>query len=232
MIFASPSRAFRPNGTFDMKVLFALSAFLLSAGAAEASVLWDNGGAPIASSGINCDNNSSSCGSNGWTIYDDFSLASGATVTGFTYDTSFLSGSSSSYSGTNWSIWTSDPRSSFGSGPSFSGTLLGTVSGTANLSRVVGTGLSVALAAGTYWLGLQNNTVDSSITDYLPSNNSRLGRASQSDNSGTFYNSEIPDASFTVTGGSVPEPASWALMVAGFGLVGSAVRRRQISVTA
>jgi hypothetical protein len=32
-------------------------------------------------------------------------------------------------------------------------------------------------------------------------------------------------------GGAVPEPASWALMIAGFGLVGSAMRRRVAKVT-
>ena len=30
-------------------------------------------------------------------------------------------------------------------------------------------------------------------------------------------------------GGAVPEPASWALLVAGFGLVGAAVRRRRMA---
>jgi PEP-CTERM motif len=30
---------------------------------------------------------------------------------------------------------------------------------------------------------------------------------------------------------TVPEPASWAMMIAGFGLVGGAMRRRKVSVT-
>ena len=34
------------------------------------------------------------------------------------------------------------------------------------------------------------------------------------------------DGTIAVEAGSVPEPASWALLVAGFGLVGAAVRRR------
>lgn len=33
-------------------------------------------------------------------------------------------------------------------------------------------------------------------------------------------------------GGAVPEPASWALMIAGFGLVGAAMRRRAAAVAA
>ena len=43
----------------------------------------------------------------------------------------------------------------------------------------------------------------------------------------------LDDVSLTATTGapSVPEPASWALMIAGFGLVGSAMRRRAHKVS-
>lgn len=34
------------------------------------------------------------------------------------------------------------------------------------------------------------------------------------------------------TGGAVPEPASWALMIAGFGMVGFAMRRRKVALAA
>lgn len=34
------------------------------------------------------------------------------------------------------------------------------------------------------------------------------------------------------TGGTVPEPASWAMMIGGFGLVGAAMRRRRVALTA
>jgi hypothetical protein len=37
---------------------------------------------------------------------------------------------------------------------------------------------------------------------------------------------------FYVRGGDVPEPASWALMLAGFGLIGFAMRRRATHATA
>lgn len=36
----------------------------------------------------------------------------------------------------------------------------------------------------------------------------------------------------TQVGGGVPEPASWALMIGGFGLAGAALRRRRAAVTA
>lgn len=34
---------------------------------------------------------------------------------------------------------------------------------------------------------------------------------------------------FTFTGGVIPEPATWGLMIAGFGLVGAAARRRRLA---
>ncbi len=45
------------------------------------------------------------------------------------------------------------------------------------------------------------------------------------DKDGVYYN-DATAVNFSVTTTAVPEPASWALMVAGFGLVGVAARRR------
>lgn len=45
------------------------------------------------------------------------------------------------------------------------------------------------------------------------------------------FSGPVPDIAIRSTGGgTVPEPASWALMVAGFGLTGAALRRRQAAV--
>ncbi len=49
-------------------------------------------------------------------------------------------------------------------------------------------------------------------------------------NYGGFYNNDSTGINFTLT--AVPEPASWALMIAGFGLVGTAARRRRTAVAA
>jgi PEP-CTERM motif len=46
------------------------------------------------------------------------------------------------------------------------------------------------------------------------------------------FNAGIDNLDFTLsTSGAVPEPASWALMITGFGLVGSAMRRRAAKVS-
>ena len=45
------------------------------------------------------------------------------------------------------------------------------------------------------------------------------------------YVYELPNDLVVVRIGSVPEPASWAMMIAGFGLVGAAMRRRAVAVT-
>jgi hypothetical protein len=37
---------------------------------------------------------------------------------------------------------------------------------------------------------------------------------------------------FQIAGGAVPEPASWAMLIAGFGLVGAMARRRRITLAA
>jgi hypothetical protein len=63
--------------------------------------------------------------------------------------------------------------------------------------------------------------------------------------SGTFGTIHTDRFRFTATGGddyyalsqfeaygAVPEPASWALLIAGFGLVGAASRRRRVTVSA
>ncbi len=46
------------------------------------------------------------------------------------------------------------------------------------------------------------------------------------------YFADFGDAKFSATFGAVPEPASWAMLIAGFGLTGAAMRRRRVVVAA
>lgn len=55
--------------------------------------------------------------------------------------------------------------------------------------------------------------------------------------SGSFTSLSFDDSSenwhgYQIGVGNVPEPASWALMIVGFGMVGAAARRRRTAVTA
>jgi hypothetical protein len=59
------------------------------------------------------------------------------------------------------------------------------------------------------------------------------GAAYQNINAASSYvndnatGSDFTNFAFRVDGGAVPEPASWALMIGGFGLAGAALRRRR-----
>ena len=84
------------------------------------------------------------------------------------------------------------------------------------------------LAAGTYWLGLSGTSqeLDWSSFTGLPNDGWQLGGES------VQGRPVIGGLAFRVLGthDAVPEPASWALMLGGFGLVGSAMRRKREAV--
>jgi hypothetical protein len=194
----------------------ALATALSAAGSASAAVLWDNG-PTIGAPNIICNSNAATCNGNGWTVYDDFHLNAPATVTGLTYDSLFYT---NDYVSTNWSIWTLNPKFNWLSGPALSGTVAGINSadlfGT-TLTTI--TGLNVALGAGTFWLGLQNNVSDGNVTNYGESSLSQLGPASQSNNSGHFVSHPVfYDAAFTIEGNATvtPLPSTWLMLLSGF----------------
>ncbi|TFU06590.1 PEP-CTERM sorting domain-containing protein [Polymorphobacter arshaanensis] len=79
--------------------------------------------------------------------------------------------------------------------------------------------IGITLGAGKYQLD---------VTSYANFPNGDLG-------SGYSGGSGYPlggDFSVEVTGAAVPEPASWALMIAGFGMVGTSLRRRKVALAA
>jgi MYXO-CTERM domain-containing protein len=196
----------------------------------NAGVIYDNG-TPTGDTG-RCDTNQQQCGDSGWTVADHFSLSSGATVTGFTYND--YPGGGGGYTGTAWNIWNGDP---FGGGTLItSGLAVGVVSAGASGSQLVTiTGLSVPLSANTYWLGIQTQ-LDTVATTW--------SRARVTGGSGTFEQWSGPAdgggvghyqfpltgvTAFSVEGDATgtPEPATFGL--GGLALVALAALRRRFA---
>ena len=103
----------------------------------------------------------------------------------------------------------------------------------------------LAVGGGTQALAYQFGVTGGSITPPSGNNFSNLSTvmgsfvASASTSTVTFTNTTAPDGtdlaldnvSITSVGG-VPEPASWAMLFAGFGLIGAAMRRSIATVSA
>jgi len=81
-----------------------------------------------------------------------------------------------------------------------------TITGTIPLALLPSTGFTIAKYGFNLWPRLAGGTV-ANIADFAPNN-------------------------ATITAGAVPEPATWALLIAGFGGIGAAQRRRRSAVAA
>lgn len=84
---------------------------------------------------------------------------------------------------------------------------------------------SFSLGAGTYWLTL-SDVVATDRSAFWDVNNGNT-------TSFTFGVWQIPALSFSINGpdtSAVPEPASWAMFIGGFGLMGAALRRKKANV--
>ena len=201
-------------------------------------MLWNNG-TTIGAGGL-CNNNTFGCGGDGlgWTIYNSFTLSTAATVTGLTYDSYFYSGSAS-YVSTNWSIWTSNPSTSFASGPAYSGTVTGVNSADVDeMTLTTITSLSVSLAAGNYWIGLQNNLTGSGDeSGYGAVSTLNTGTSTyQILGNGDILNNAVNQEAFTIDGTSgvstTPLPAALPLFAGGFGMIGLIAGRKKQKATA
>ncbi len=89
---------------------------------------------------------------------------------------------------------------------------------------------NLSLAAGTYWLELGNGVMNdfTRAIGELGSNQPDTWLRFDGDTN-AFRIQDIGGGSinFQVIGSVVPEPASWAMMIAGFGLIGLVARRRR-----
>jgi hypothetical protein len=81
----------------------------------------------------------------------------------------------------------------------------------------------------TYTVGSVIGTLDVPA----PDDTTFIGFIDSSPISVTFTNdAELDTIRFTTGDGTVPEPASWAMLIVGFGLTGTAMRRRRTAVVA
>ena len=208
-----------------MLALMGASLAVLGAATAEAQTVYSNG--PI-------DGTQSAWTVNyGYAVSNSFTLASATTITGFTLGA--------------WSFPGDDFTAvdyGFSTSPNYA--ITGNAALTSSGAYTNGFGFTVAtytgsitpitLAAGTYWFSLQNATVSNGDPVYWDINN---GPSHAYENTiGDVTDVLFPgsnSSAVTLTGSAAspaPEPASWAMMVGGFGLVGGAMRaRRKLAVS-
>lgn len=220
-----------------MKIKKTLLAAALTAGLFSAAniakadvVIFDNG-LPVGNSN-RCNSGPNSCGGTGsWTIYDNFTLAAAATITGFANWNLGNSSNINDYGSTNWSIWSVTPYN--GGSALYSGNSLAAVSSDLGFIKTSVSGLSLNLSAGTYWLGI-NHQLTSPLyyaSWTYASSSGGSGDAIQLDGgSWTFTNQ--PNLAFYVTASEtppVPEPETYAMLLVGLGLLSFTAKRRKQS---
>ena len=194
----------------SIKTLTAIAALALAGAAstAGAAVIYDNGPLNGTVEGWTLNY--------GYAVEDSFTVSSAATATGADFVTWAFPGDS--LLSVDWVI---EPTQTFGD----SGTA--TVTSTFLFTNPYGYDIyanhisfaGVALTPGTYYFGLQNAVVPSGDPIYWDQNDGP---------SAGYENAEgsIGSETFDITS-SVPEPASWALMLVGFGGIGAAMRSRR-----
>ena len=95
------------------------------------------------------------------------------------------------------------------------------------LERVHADFSATTLAAGDYWIGLSGDAVDIGVSQRSGASSGLYQLAGDSLASNFSAYSNPYRIYGDVLAGPIPEPSSWALTIAGFGLVGGAMRRRR-----
>lgn len=156
------------------------------------------------------------------------------TISGFSGNFSFVTTSAITVSGPGLITTTYAAGSNLLSGTFSGGSLLGTIGGTAAATFTSGPN-SPAFTYTSDFLNFKDDATFDRATS-LTAINARLAitangalRNFRAVNSGQFSSDPAPVAA---AASLVPEPASWAMLVAGFGLVGASLRRRSRTVAA
>lgn len=204
---------------------FAAAALLLAAGTANAGVLFSqphDGGSSLFAS----QNDTTGGNGNFATVFDDFTLNASSAITGLEFVGGYFQGTQAPISSFTFAL--------YGNGAGGPGGVIASFSGTATETLINGQIFSYAaslpetvLGPGTYWLSIVPSV------GFPP----QWGWATSEIGNDNAYQVFLGTGSnigrnmaFSVLGSStsvVPEPATWALLISGFGLVGGALRRQR-----
>lgn len=210
---------------------FAVLASLAIGGAASAATLyqqnWDGSGDAYASQ-----NDTQGGNGNYATVYDNFTLGSAATITGLTFKGGYFNPTQQgNITGFTIGIYSSNAGQPGSALATFNIPGTGGESGCAiaagrSLACDYSVAINFAAAGGTeYWLSVVSDV------GYPPQWGFETGTGGDGVSYQDFFGARSPvnsDMAFALTGsGAVPEPATWAMMILGFGVVGAATRRKR-----
>jgi hypothetical protein len=225
-----------------LSIVFAGAALALAtAGSAGANTIFSN---PYVDTPIDCSFSTTCAADAGRGDYfaaQEFTLASAAVITSADFiESDFGTSAGNIPTDVNWGFVLADgpgglPGTILATGTdTLSGVSLGTSSLGLNISQMSWTLGTVALGPGTYYLAIQ--AISPVFDTYLNQGVLTSGAAATADGGLTWAPGYACLAgggclsSIAVdlygTGGTVPEPATWALMLVGFAVVGGALRRR------
>jgi hypothetical protein len=201
-----------------------LSTVAFMAAPVDASVIYDNGMPNLASGNEMTQ----------WVQAEDFRLAATATFSSVSF--SVLNSATLSAPTLNYYLFANtgaQPGALLASGAAKN--LIATVTGRSYFGFLNETAISfdldtafTATANTTYWLGLQmGNTGGRTYWETTDVNGTAKGQESFGSPSGIFSGNGQEHGFALSTAGAVPEPATWAMMIGGFGMVGGAMRRRK-----